>query len=254
MAADKGEIKVKSLQKALTVLDCFADKQPLGITEISEKLGLYKSNVYDILTTLNAMGYLEKSAESSKYYLGRKLVKLGRMASDRYSFQNIASPYLHKVANEVGEIAHLTVPIGYQLYYIDTAVPVGTRPFVSAVLRNSYDNLNCTGSGKAMLSCMPEDFIEEYLSSPLSGKTEYTITDPEKLREELAAIRLRGYAVDNEEYAIGLRCVAVPIKDHNGSVLGAMSVSGPTERMAESKFPMFAEKLTKCVCEIQDNL
>ncbi len=254
MATDKGEIKIKSLQKAMRVLDCFAEKQPLSITEISEKLGLYKSNVYDILTTLTAMGYLDKSEESSKFYAGRKLIKLGRMASDRYSFRNIAAPYLHKVANEVGEIAHLTVPIGYQLYYMDTAVPIGTRPYVSAVLRNSYDSLNCTGSGKAMLSRMPEEFIEEYLASPLTGKTENTITDAEKMREELAGIRLRGYAVDDEEYAIGLRCVAVPILDHDGSVLGAMSVSGPTARFAEAKIPVFAEKLTKHVREIQDIL
>ena len=115
MANNKGEIKVKSLHKALMVLDCFAEKQPLSITEISEKLGLYKSNVYDILSTLCAMGYLDRSTESSKFYLGKKIVVLGRMASDRYSFKNIASPYLHQLANEVGEIAYLTVPNGYQL-------------------------------------------------------------------------------------------------------------------------------------------
>lgn len=90
LANNKGEIKVKSLHKALMVLDCFAEKQPLSITEISEELGLYKSNVYDILSTLCAMGYLDRSTESSKFYLGKKLVVLGRMASDRYSFKNIA--------------------------------------------------------------------------------------------------------------------------------------------------------------------
>ena len=89
-ANNKGEIKVKSLHKALMVLDCFAEKQPLSITEISEELGLYKSNVYDILSTLCAMGYLDRSTESSKFYLGKKIVVLGRMASDRYSFKNIA--------------------------------------------------------------------------------------------------------------------------------------------------------------------
>ena len=254
MPNNKGEIKVKSLQKALTVLDCFAEKQPLSITEISEKLGLYKSNVYDILTTLCAMGYLDRSTESSKFYLGKKIAVLGKMASDRYSFENIVSPYLHQLANEVGEIAYLTVPIGYQLYYMDTAVPAGTRPYVSAVLRNSYDKLNCTGSGKAMLSHMPEEFIDEYLASPQTAKTEYTIVDPEKMRDELTKIRLRGYAIDDEEYAIGLRCVAVPILDHDGSVLGAMSVSGPSARFTEGKIQQFAKKLTKYVCEIQNNL
>ena len=254
MVNSKGEIKVKSLHKALMVLDCFAEKQPLSITEISEKLGLYKSNVYDILSTLCAMGYLDRSTESSKFYLGKKIVVLGRMASDRYSFKNIASPYLHQLANEVGEIAYLTVPIGYQLYYMDTAVPAGTSPYVSAVLRNSYDKFNCTASGKAMLSHMPEEFINEYLASPQVAKTEYTIVDPEKMRDELAKIRLCGYAIDDEEYAIGLRCVAVPILDHDGSALGAMSVSGPSARFTEGKIQQFAKKITKYVCEIQNNL
>ncbi len=77
LASDKVDIKIKSLHKALTVLDCFAEKQPLSITEISDKLGLYKSNVYDILTTFAAMGYLDKSEESSKFFVGKKLIRLG---------------------------------------------------------------------------------------------------------------------------------------------------------------------------------
>ena len=137
---------------------------------------------------------------------------------------------------------------------MDAAIPAGTRPYVSAVLRNSYDKLNCTASGKAMLSHMPEEFIDEYLASPQTAKTEYTIVDPEKMRDELTKIRLRGYAIDDEEYAIGLRCVAVPILDNDGSVLGAMSVSGPSARFTEGKIQQFAKKLTKYVCEIQDNL
>ena len=131
MANNKSEIKVKSLHKALMVLDCFAEKQPLSITEISEKLGLYKSNVYDILSTLCAMGYLDRSTESSKFYLGKKIVVLGRMASDRYSFKNIASPYLHQLANEVGEIAYLTVPIGvHHIIYISYPASVQNAEYV----------------------------------------------------------------------------------------------------------------------------
>lgn len=108
-----------------------AEKQPLSITEISEKLGLYKSNVYDILSTLCAMGYLDRSTESSKFYLGKKIVVLGRMASDRYSFKNIASPYLHQLANEVGEIAYLTVPIGiHHIIYISCPASVQNAEYV----------------------------------------------------------------------------------------------------------------------------
>lgn len=254
MAAEKSEIKVKSLHKALRVLDCFAEKQPLGITEISEKLGLYKSNVFDIVSTLTAMNYLFKSEESGKYYLGRKFVTLGRGAEEHFSFHNVAAPHLSQLSNEVGEITYLTVPIGYQLYYMDSAKPAGNSPYISAVLRNSYDSLNCTGSGKAMLAHMPDEFVEEYLSTPLSRQTEKTITDPDELRKELELIRKRGYSVDDEEYAIGLRCVAMAIVDHNGEVLGAMSASGPSSRFTETRQQQIAEKLKAHVCEIQNNL
>lgn len=254
MAAEKSEIKVKSLHKALRVLDCFAEKQPLGITEISEKLGLYKSNVFDIVSTLTAMNYLFKSEESGKYYLGKSLVTLGRAAEEHFSFHNVAAPHLGQLSNEVGEITYLTVPIGYQIYYMDYAKPMGNSPYVSAVLRNSYDSLNCTGSGKAMLAHMPDEFVEEYLSTPLCRQTEKTITDPDEMRKELELIRKRGYSVDDEEYAIGLRCVAMPIVDRNGEVLGAMSASGPSSRFTETRQQQIAEKLREHVCEIQNNL
>lgn len=254
MANSKSEIKVKSLQKALKVLDCFMEKQPLGVTEISEKLGLYKSNVYDILSTLTAMNYLSRSEESGKYYLGINLVRLGRAAADRNSFQNIVAPHLQKLSKEVGEIAYLTIPLGHQVYYLDTAFPTDSNIHLSSALRNSTDNMNCTSSGKVMLAHMPEEFVEEYLSMPMIPLTEYTITDPGQMREELVKIRLRGYAVDNQENAIGLRCVAVPILGRDGSVLGAMSLSGPSPRFTASRIELFATLLKKHVCEIQGNL
>lgn len=254
MAGEKSEIKVKSLHKALRVLNCFAEKQPLGITEISEKLGLYKSNVFDIVSTLTAMNYLSRNEESGKYYLGKSLVKLGRVAEEHFSFHNVAAPHLTQFSNEIGEITHLTVPIGYQLYYMNSARPSGSTPYISAVLSNSYDSLNCTGSGKAMLSRMPDEFVEEYLSQPMQRQTEKTIIDPDKMREELIKIRERGYAVDDEEYAIGLRCVAMPIVDGNGEVLGAMSASGPSTRFTETRQQQIAEKLRVHICEIQNNL
>lgn len=254
MAENKSEVKVKSLQKALRVLDCFMEKQPLGVTEISEQLGLYKSNVHDILSTLTAMNYLAKSEESGKYYLGINLVRLGRAAADRYSFQNIAAPHLRQISKEVGEIAYLTIPLGHQVYYLDTAFPSESNTHLSSALRNSTDSMHTTSSGKVMLAHMPEEFVKEYLSMPMIALTEYTITDPDALREELVRIRLRGYGIDDQENAIGLRCVAVPILARNGSVVGAMSVSGPSPRFTESRIHQFAELLKKHVCEIQNNL
>ena len=255
MASAKSEVKVKSLQKALTILDCFTDKQPLSITEISERLGLYKSNVYDILSTFTAMGYLSKSEESGKYYLGMNAVRLGRAAGERYSFQNIAAARLEQLAESTGEIAYLTVPLGYQVYYLNTAFPKNNiSAHTVAMLYNSSEPMHLTSSGKAMLSRMSQSFVDEYLSMPLARATEYSITDPGLIREELARIRMRGYAIDDQENAIGLRCVGVPIVDKSGDVLGAISVSGPIMHFTKDKIESFAKLLLEQACEITNNL
>lgn len=254
MANGGGEIKVKSLQKALKVLECFIEKQPLGVTEISEKLGLYKSNVHDILTTLTAMNYLSRSEESGKYYLGINTVRLGRAAADRYNFQNITIPHLQEIANESGEISYLTIPLGYQVYYITSVFPSGSNVHVSSILRDCLEEMYCTSAGKAMLAFMPEEFVDEYMTLPLTRLTSYTITEPETLRRELERIRLRGYAVDNQESAIGLRCVAAPILSYSGAVLGAISISGPSPRFNEDQIKQFAALIKKHVAEISRSL
>lgn len=254
MTEELGKIKNKSLEKAIRVLNCFIEKQPLGITEISEKLGLYKSNVYDILSTLTALEFAVKDEESNKYYLGIGALRLGRAAAQRYSFQEIAAPHIRQIAKEAGEICYLTIPNGYEVYYLDAAIPNDSNSFLASSLRNSTDPMNATGSGKAMLAYMPEEFVEDFLSKPMTALTEYTITDPEQMRTELQKIRMQGYSVDNMENSIGLKCVAVPILTRKGQLVGAMSVSGPSLRFTEEKIRHFIGVLQNHLVLMQQSL
>ena len=109
---NNGEIKVKSLQKALEILNCFAVKQPLGVTEISEKLGLYKSNVHNILVTFTAMEYLVQDPESGKFRLGPEVMMLSRAFRENLDITKIAVPVMREIANEVQELVYLAVPKG----------------------------------------------------------------------------------------------------------------------------------------------
>jgi IclR family KDG regulon transcriptional repressor len=207
----ESEVKVKSVKKAIDVLNCFMDKQPLGVTEISEKLGLYKSNTYAILSTLASMNYLEQDKETGKYYLGTEILHLSRAIGDRYSFHNVAAVYMQSLSDDVGEIVYLTVPLKKQVYYLDAAFPsTGTR-LLMAKVRDNTDAMHCTSCGKAMLAFMPDSEVESYLSQPLAPATPETITDPDKFRAELAKIRLQGFATDNMEAEVGINCVGVPI-------------------------------------------
>lgn len=170
------EIKVKSVKKALDVLNCFIKKQPLGVTEISEMLGLYKSNVYDILTTLTAMEYLTQVKETGKYELGIGIARLGNAVGDRFGFHKLAGRHIHEIAAEVGETVYLTTLMGTSVLYLDVAVPSNERsPAIVSSVRNNMEPLHCTSCGKAMLACMPDSFVKEYLSMPMEKFTEYTI-------------------------------------------------------------------------------
>ncbi|MEG1789913.1 MAG: IclR family transcriptional regulator [Oscillospiraceae bacterium] len=252
--AEEIEIKVKSIKKTIDVLNCFVEKQPLGVTEISEKLGLYKSNVYNILSTLTAMDYLSKDDTTGKYYLGIGIVRLNRAIGNRYSFHNIAVIHMKALAQEEEEIVYLTVPLQDQAYYLDAAFPTDSAPFLANSIRNPTASMNCTGSGKAMLAYMPEDAVEEYLQKPLMSQTIHTITDADALRQELARIRFRGYATDYMESSVGISCVAVPILSKGKIVLGALSISGPSPRFTPERIAQLAEKLKIHVAEIQNNM
>ena len=246
--------KIKSLGKALRVLDCFVEKQPLGVTEISEKLGIYKSNAYDILSTLASAGYVTKDETSGKYYLGLAALRLGRASGRVYSFQTIASEHIRQISRKTGEICYLTIPQDFRVFYLDVAMPNDSNTLLANSLRNSTDPMNTTGSGKTMLAYMRPELTEEYLSRPMVRLTEYTITDPEEMRKELALIRTRGYAIDNMENSIGLRCVAVPLLNKTGELVGAISVSVPSARMTDEKILEFAQILSSHVREIQSYL
>ena len=169
--ADKQEIKVKSIKKTIDVLNCFLTRQPLGVTEISERLGLYKSNVHSILSTLTALEYLDQDPDSGKYYLGIGVLRLGRAIGNRYSIHKLASPHMQVLSDETGEIVYLTEPLQNKVYYLDTAFTTTGVPHLVGSIQNVIENMNSTSSGKAMLAYMPEDFVEEFLSKPLTPPT-----------------------------------------------------------------------------------
>ncbi len=243
------KIKNKSLQKALKTLNCFIEKQPLGITEISEALGLYKSNVYDILSTLSAMGYVQQNPETGKYSLGFSCLRLGRAARESFGFNQLAASHIREISRETGEICSLTIPQDDKIFYLDVATPADNT-FMQFYLNNTMESMHCTSCGKSMLAFMPQSYVDEYLTKPMEKKTVHTITDPDVMRAELEKIRLYGYAIDDEEHSIGLRCVAAPILNHASEPVAAISVSGPSPRFTDEKTEQFAKLLRRHAKEL----
>ena len=231
---EEGEIKVKSLQKALTILNCFVKKSRLGVTEISELLDLNKSNVHNILTTFQAMNYLEQDPESGKYQLGLGILELCQSVGDRFNIRKVMMPYMQEIADETGEVVYLAVPRDDEMVYLEAMHPVESYNMMRVIL-GEHAKMYCTGIGKAVLAHLPETVVENYITRGLIAFTENTITDPDVLREDLAVTRERGYSVDNMEHEFGVKCVGMPVFNRRGELLAAVSVSGPSLRFSAGR-------------------
>ena len=238
----EGEVKVKSLQKAMEVLECFAQKQPLGVTEISEKLGLYKSNVHNILTTFTALGYLSQDAETGKFRLGVSIMSLSRAFREGLDITRIAVPYMSEIANTAGELVYLTIPREDSVVYLEGVSPDNQR-MVSKSVAGEFCKMYCTSVGKAMLANMTKEEVENCLSGELEAYTENTITDKDKLLEEIEKTRIRGYGIDDMEIMFGIKCVGVALLNHDGKVEGGLSISAPSLRMSDEKIELYAKIL-----------
>lgn len=249
----EADVKIKSIKKTIDVLNCFAEKQPLGVTEISEKLGTYKSNVHRILSSLTVLDYLEQDKDTGKYYLGPGVLKLTRAVSERFAFRDVAMKYARQLADEVGEIVRLTVPMRNEVYYLDVVCPTSSR-YYTGNLRAPTDPMHCTSGGKAMMAYMPEVFLEEYFAGEVEAFTEYTITDIDVMRQELLKIRSLGYAVDDMENTIGVSCVGVPIISSDNTVVGALSISGASQGLNEERVQNLSRCLKKYARKIEETI
>ncbi|QQO07899.1 IclR family transcriptional regulator [Breznakiella homolactica] len=240
------EPKLKSLEKTFKILECFTSEEPgLGITEISHRLGLYKSNVHNILTTLERMGYIEQDSETSKYYLGRKFIKISHAAMSAAGFNSRVRQYLREISAMVEETVYYGVPDGHSVIYLDGAYPDASRN--TNIITGITAPLVCTGIGKAILAFKDDAFIEAVLADPLERFTDNTITDPAVLRENLAQTKARGYSIDDMEHEYGIKCVGVPVLNRFKEVMAGISVTGPSLRFGEERILEIAGILKKKV-------
>jgi IclR family KDG regulon transcriptional repressor len=249
--SDEG--KVKSLIKALKILDCFTVNSPeLGITEISEKLGLYKSNVHNIADTFLKAGYLEQNHENGKYRLGFKLLEFGNVIHSNIDFRKIVLPFMQELSDSTNETVYLGMPREGEVVYLDSICP--RTQLSSRSMLGVKAPLYCTGIGKAMLAYLPDDWIKAVIEKGLTAITDSTITNKEAFILDLQQTRARGYSIDNMEHEYGIKCMGMPIRNKKREVIAGLSISGPSLRLDESKIKSFAVKLQQVVSHIEDKL
>lgn len=246
------ELKVKSVKKFVEILNCFIEKQPLGVTEISEKLQLAKANVSKIISSLVAMEYLEKDTQTGKYYLGIGALRLGQAVGARLNFAEIAVQFMQQLSDDIGIPVFLAVPIQGYMYVISACYPGGVDDSSYGRFRNTTIPLHVAASGKAVLAHMPESKREKYLSAPMRKYTENTITDPEVLRGKLEQIRIQGYATEHFEFEDRAEAVGVPITSKTGEVIAGICASWyPEKTKKEYDVLAIVKQLKSCAMKIE---
>lgn len=224
---------IKVLNKAFSVLDVLLKhKFPMSMTEISEELGFYPSTIHRILDTLKYGGYVEQDTVTQKYQLGLKLLELGMAKLNQIDLVKEAKPCLKELAKKCDETVHLAILEDNNVLYLAKEESTQTIRMISYVGKRAP--LHCTALGKILLAFLPLDKREELLDKiELTKLTENTITSKERLKEELNKIAQEGFAFDREENEKDVRCIAAPVRNYQGKVIAAVSISGPSYRINE---------------------
>lgn len=224
---------VQAVQTALDVIEYLQNVESAGVTELADEVGRSKGTVHSHLTTLVQNHYLTK--EDDEYQLSLRYLDLGETVKDRLGFYDVIRSELDDLAAESDELAQFATEEHGQAVYLYKSRGEKAVESASSVGKREYPH--CISLGKAILAYLPQERTEEIIEqNGLPQYTSQTITTPGELFEELEQIRNQGYAFDNEEKIDGLKCVAAPVIDPDGHVLGALSVSGPSSRMTGERF------------------
>ncbi len=231
----KSDYIIHSVDHAFDVLEAFRTSEPeLGVTQLAKLLNLHKNNVFRILATLENRGYVEQNAKTGNYRLGLKAFEAGQAYLRHTNLLSVAHPAMVTLTGELMENAYLSVLRGDYVFYLDEVIADQKIQVVSRL--GTRVSSHCTATGKVFLAFIEKEQSDAILKQlELEKMTPNTITDLSTLQKELASVSETGFAVDREEWTPGLKCVAAPIRDYYGKVQGAISVSGPADRMSDSR-------------------
>jgi IclR family KDG regulon transcriptional repressor len=237
---DPNEYNVRAVERALQIMGCFDDEHPeRGISEIAQAVGLHKATAYRIVTTLVNYSYLEWVADGQKYRLGLELSNLGFKVIRRMDLRREALPYMKQYVREWDETCDLSIFDQGRVFYIE--ILRGNHALTIAAAVGQRLPAHCTASGKLFLAYLPEAELDAILSRPLNVYTDNTVTSPDELNKQFEIIRNQGYAVDYEEYEVGVCAVAAPIFNRGGNVIAAISGPSPISRMTPERINEIAE-------------
>ena len=211
-----------------------------NISEMSRKLRIPKSSAHVIVLTLEQLGYIKRDPGSRRYQLGLKIYGLGKGLMKNLALPEIALPHLKWLVEQTRLTAHLAILERSQAVFIQKVDGPGIIKFDTYVGKRA--DLHCTGVGKVLLAYAGEEIAQEILSvDSFPRYTNATITSPANLKKELFVVRKKGYAVDDEEEELGVRCLGAPVLNQSGEPVAAVSVTGTLSQVRRDRLDQLAE-------------
>ena len=232
-AEDRQRSGVQSLGRAFAILEEVArHREGIGLAELSKLVGLHNSTTFHLAKTMVSLGYMRQERDSKRYRVGRPLFALAASALDEIEMVNLATPVLEDLSRESGESGHFAVRMGDSVVVIARTSGAGAFQLTDrvGVVRPAH----CTALGKIILASLRPDQLKRFLERvELKPSTKKSITDPSALLREITEIRRDAIAFDDGEFNAEVRCVAVPVYNFTGEVIGALGISGPIWRMTD---------------------
>jgi IclR family transcriptional regulator, KDG regulon repressor len=234
---------VQSIERAFRILEEVArNRDGIGLADLSKRVGLHNSTTFHLVKTMVSLGYIRQLRESKRYRIGRPLFALAASALDEVEMVSMATPVLQGLSLATCESSHFAVRMS------DAVVVMARTPGPSAfqltdrvgVVRPAY----CTALGKVMLAALGPEQLDRYLERvDLKPLTKRTIVDTKRLKREIEEVRRTNVAFDDGEFDLEIRCIAMPIRDFTGQVIGAMGISGPVWRLSLQALQSHAKTL-----------
>jgi DNA-binding IclR family transcriptional regulator len=232
MAEDDAPRSIRAVERAAAIVDMLEADGPATLTDIAAELDVSKGTAHTYLSTLVRERLLAKS--DGTYRLSLRYLSLAERLKDRIDIYEPAKNEVDRLAEQTDERAQFAMLEDGMVANVYRAE--GENAIRTTVTVGQYDYPHYIAVGKAMVAHLPAERRAELLAeNGLPGRTERTITDPDALEAELETVRERGYAIDDEERARGVRCLGAPLLDESGAVLGGISISGPAQRMTDER-------------------
>jgi len=221
--------------------------------ELCNALKLHKSTVHRLMMVLEQHRFVDKNPETGRYRLGLKLFEFGSKAIGALDLQRHSKPYLNRLLLEIDETVHFCILDDGQVLYIAKVEP--QRSVRMACTVGSRAPAYCTAVGKAMLAELPDTEVNSIIRRRgLKAITRNTLTTAAELKAELKAVRIRGFAIDDEEKEEGLRCVGAAVRGHSGRLIAAISVSGPAFRVTKERIPDIGRAVMAAAGDLSEEL